>query len=170
MAKLSVMPGAWFRYIEFAGLAALLVIFVLVLLLPPKLSSQTLWIGSYVLQADLAIREEDRRRGLMFHLPLGEDKAMLFVFPQPQKVCMWMKYTFIPLSVAFVRSDGRIVNMADMSPLSTKGHCAKEDVLYALEVPRGWFDDREIVNGMAIKPLFPLQTPYHDRRLLSPWY
>lgn len=145
------MTDGWYRNIRLATLVGLLLILVFFLLLPPKLSSQTLWIGPYNLQADLAIREEDQQRGLQFHLPLDDGKAMLFVLPQQKKLCMWMKYTFMPLSVAFIRSDGMIVNMADMYPLSTKKHCAKEDVSYALEVPLGWFDDRGIGNGMVVR-------------------
>lgn len=150
---MAIYPGkiGWVRYIWPAGLVVLVVSVGIALSLPSGLSNRTLQIASHVLQVDIAAHEKARRCGLMFRLPLSDDKAMLFVFPQPQRVCMWMKYTFMALSVAFIHSDGTIIDMVDMSPLSLKKYCTRNEVLYALEVRKGWFNDRGINKGMKIK-------------------
>jgi uncharacterized membrane protein (UPF0127 family) len=75
---------------------------------------------------------------------------MLFVFDAPATHCMWMKNTYIPLSVAFLDEQGAIINIADMQPHSEESHCAVRPALYALEMTRGWFAQRGINPGMQL--------------------
>ena len=60
---------------------------------------------------------------------------------------MWMKNTYIPLSVAFLDEQGAIINIADMQPHSEQSHCSARPALYALEMTRGWFAERNIKAG-----------------------
>ena len=55
---------------------------------------------------------------------MAPSPGMLFVFDRPDKYCMWMKNTLIPLSVAFLDDRGTIVNIADMQPQTENPHCA----------------------------------------------
>jgi uncharacterized membrane protein (UPF0127 family) len=48
---------------------------------------------------------------------LGEDRGMLFVFPSEEDRSFWMKDTLIPLSIAYMDSEGRIVDIQDMKAL-----------------------------------------------------
>jgi hypothetical protein len=66
---------------------------------------------------------------------------------------MWMRNTYIPLSVAFVDDDGRIINIEDMTPHSEDNHCARQPARYALEMNRGWFAQRGIVPGSKLRGL-----------------
>jgi len=84
---------------------------------------------------------------------MGPNEGMLFLFPAPASVCMWMKNTYIPLSVAFIDESGKIVNIEDMEPQTTDSHCAKKQVRYALEMNRGWFKQKNIKPGSAIEGL-----------------
>lgn len=61
-----------------------------------------------------------------------------------------MKNTPIPLSIAFLADDGRIVNIADMQPLTLDPHCSHVPVRYALEVTQGGFRSKGIKPGMRI--------------------
>jgi uncharacterized membrane protein (UPF0127 family) len=70
-------------------------------------------------------------------LPDGE--GMLFIFEREQIVSFWMKDTLIPLSIAFVRTDGRITEIRDMKALDVTAVRSARSVRYALEVPQGWF-------------------------------
>ena len=81
---------------------------------------------------------------------LAANHGMVFVFAQTQPVCMWMKNTLVPLSVAFITAQGRIVNIADMQPQTEDVHCAQTEVRYALEAPLHWFAQRGIRPGMSV--------------------
>ena len=63
---------------------------------------------------------------------------MLFVFSSDQQAAFWMKDTFIPLSIAFIAADGRILEIQDMQPLSTDLHRPPSAYRYALEVNQGF--------------------------------
>ena len=57
-----------------------------------------------------------RQKGLMNRQQLGADEGMIFLWDAPVNGGFWMKDTQIPLSIAFVASDGKIVNIQDMEP------------------------------------------------------
>jgi uncharacterized protein len=115
----------------------------------------SLGIKSFQVQAEIADRPASRARGLMFRESLADNHGMLFVFDTPSRQCMWMKNTPLPLSVAFIKADGRIANIAQMQPQTETIHCASEDVLYALEMTQGWFWSRAIKPGDAVQGLPP---------------
>jgi uncharacterized membrane protein (UPF0127 family) len=106
-----------------------------------------------LVQAELAATQETRARGLMFREKLGQNEGMVFRFPAPRQICMWMKNTLIPLSVAFIGADGRIINIEDMRPQTTDEHCSQQVALYALEMRQGWFKQRNIKAGELVSGL-----------------
>ncbi len=80
----------------------------------------------------------DRARGLMHRKHLDADHGMLFDFGEPINAMMWMKNTYIPLDMLFIRSDGKIANIArDTVPLSTEILGSKGLVRYVLEINAG---------------------------------
>lgn len=103
--------------------------------------------GPRLLKAEVAATPAAREQGLMRRPALPENQGMLFVFPEPGRVCMWMKDTLIPLSVAFMDAQGRIINISDMQPGSLAVHCAEAPARYALEMNRGWFAKRSVQAG-----------------------
>jgi len=110
----------------------------------------TLQAGMYLIRAEVAGDVDSRARGLMFRERLGPNEGMLFVFEQPSTQCFWMRNTFVPLTIAFLADDGRIVNTADMEPKSEASHCSSEGVRFALEMERGWFAKRGLNRGDRI--------------------
>ncbi|MDO8299098.1 DUF192 domain-containing protein [Lacisediminimonas sp.] len=106
--------------------------------------------GMHVVRAEVAARNEDRAQGLMFRKKMGANEGMLFVFDEPQKICMWMKNTYIPLSVAFLDEKARIINIEDMAPQRLDSHCAQQPARYALEMNLGWFRQKNIKPGTEI--------------------
>lgn len=93
-------------------------------------------------------------KGLMFVEKLPENEGMLFVFPRKIYGGFWMKDTLIPLSIAFVDSDGEILNILNMEPC--KGNeCPiynpKLSYRYAIEVNIGWFEKNQIKEGDYVK-------------------
>ena len=87
---------------------------------------------------------QEREKGLMGRSHLPENSGMMFVFEEPKTYCFWMKNTLIPLSVGFIDAQGRLVQIAHMQPKSLQHHCAKQPVLYALEVNQGWFERNDV--------------------------
>ena len=82
---------------------------------------------------------ETRATGLMNRTQLAPDAGMLFVFQNEQQGAFWMKNTLIPLSIAFISSDGVIQEIQDMQPLSEELHRPARPYKYALEVNQGFF-------------------------------
>lgn len=106
--------------------------------------------GMYRIHAEVADTPATLQRGLMFRSELPEHSGMLFLFPGRGTQCMWMRNTLLPLSVAFLRDDGTIVNIEDMEPQTETSHCSSEPVRAALEMTQGWFAKRGVKPGMKI--------------------
>jgi len=152
------------RQLRFGGLAL-----VLLMLAAPASSARAqlpviaLGAGMHLIRAELAAGDASRMRGLMLRKSLGQNEGMLFVFDDSSRHCMWMKNTFVPLSVAFLDEAARVINIADMIPHSEQSHCATRPARYALEMQRGWFAERGIGDGATIRgivrPVPPVPPP-----------
>lgn len=106
----------------------------------PPLRTVELRSGGASILAELALTADERERGLMFRRELPEGRGMLFVFEADQRLAFWMKNTTIPLSIAYLSSDGTIREVRELEPLSLAPVQAERSVRYALEAPRGWFE------------------------------
>jgi uncharacterized protein len=92
----------------------------------------------HVFSVTLAETPVQREKGLMFvkHLPDGQ--GMLFDFKSEQDIAMWMKNTYIPLDMLFIRGDGRIARIAaNTTPMSTAIIPSVVPVRAVLEVAGG---------------------------------
>ena len=87
---------------------------------------------------EIADTDASRQRGLMFRQRLPEDRGMLFDFGVPREVSMWMKNTYIPLDMLFIRADGTVVYIAENTvPKSLDVIGVREKVLAVLELAGG---------------------------------
>jgi uncharacterized protein len=109
--------------------------------------------GMYLIRAEVANTFDTRATGLMFRKSLAPNEGMLFVFPEAEMECMWMKNTLIPLSVAFIDASGAIVSISEMQPQTETTHCAARPAKYALEMNRGWFASKGLRAGTVIRGL-----------------
>jgi len=109
--------------------------------------------GIYRIQAEIADSSETRQTGLMNRTSMPMNSGMLFVFEERAGHCFWMFSTKIPLSIAFIADDGKILNIEEMQAGSTNNHCPKAPVRFALEMNQRWFSDRVIVPGSVISGL-----------------
>ncbi|HEX6794522.1 MAG TPA: DUF192 domain-containing protein [Casimicrobiaceae bacterium] len=114
------------------------------------LPQRTLTIGKNKLIVEVASTPQTRETGLMNRFSLQQDHGMLFVFEVPQELAFWMKNTYIPLSIAFVDANGRILNIEDMRPQDESTHWSSGQALYAIEMRQGWFAARGIAAGDAV--------------------
>ena len=145
----------FFAYSRFTQLAFLLGAMVLPATADP-LVTHTLRIKGHEVRAEVAVTEQARLRGLMFRDSLAKNSGMLFAYPHPEVSAMWMKNTKIPLSVAFIDAGGRILNIAEMEPLSEEPHASAGAAAYALEMNLGWFRKNGIKAGDRIEGLSKL--------------
>ncbi|MFT6916222.1 MAG: uncharacterized membrane protein (UPF0127 family) [Motiliproteus sp.] len=123
-----------------------------------RLSSQsgemplvTLKINDQILHIEYAATLALRSVGLMHRTSLCQNCGMLFKFDNPRRVSMWMKDTFIPLDVAFIRSDGLITDIKALKPQDLTHISASEKILFALEMNRGWFKRHGITVGGTLQ-------------------
>jgi hypothetical protein len=100
---------------------------------------------------EVAQTPEERMYGLMGRKHLGRDEGMLFIFETEDYHGFWMKDTFLPLSIAFIGKDGRIVWIADMKPLTLDTHAPPKPILYALEMNKGWFSSHGVKVGDVVR-------------------
>jgi len=132
------------------------IILVAFLLWIPVTHSQSLfkiplYINNKEISVEVAKTAEETTRGLMGRKDLGKDEGMLFIFETEGHHGFWMKNTYIPLSIAFIDKEGRIVRITDMKPLTLESHLPPQPILYALEMKKGWFSKNGIKVGDVIK-------------------
>jgi uncharacterized protein len=94
--------------------------------------------GAELISVEIADTPALRERGLMFRHRLPPDRGMLFLYETPQPVAMWMKNTYIPLDMAFVRADGTVARIVEGAvPHSLDTIESGEPVAAVLEVAAG---------------------------------
>ena len=111
-------------------------------------------IGNETLDVELAETPQQLAKGLRFRETLAEDAGMLFIFPKPQRLSFWMKDASIPLSIAYIQPDGKIVQIRPMQPFDeTPIPSLSVSIAYALMVNQGWFERNGISAGTVIENL-----------------
>jgi uncharacterized protein len=110
---------------------------------------------------DVEVMRDDagRSRGLMFRRTMAPDHGMLFDFERDEPVTMWMKNTYLPLDMVFIRSDGTISRIAaDTEPLSTAIIPSGSPVQAVLELNAGTAAKLGIQPGDRIEhPMFKMR-------------
>jgi uncharacterized protein len=112
--------------------------------------------GTHVFGVEMALTPEEQARGLMFRRELPEKQGMLFDFKREQPTSFWMKNTYIPLDMIFIRADGRILNIAENTvPLSEALVSSTGPVRAVLEVIAGTTKRLGIAAGdRVVHPIF----------------
>jgi uncharacterized protein len=102
------------------------------------------------IKVEVVRTEQEKAKGLMFREKLEKDEGMIFVYGREEYLSFWMKNTRIPLSIAFLDKDGKIVDIQDMTPFSLQTRVSAFPAQYALEVNQGWFKQNGISVGQGI--------------------
>ena len=113
----------------------------------------TLTVQGEAFTVEVARTDAERQKGLMGRGSLGAREGMLFVFERDEHLDFWMKDTRIPLSIAFLSAEGKILEVVDMQPLSRKAIRSRFSSRYALELNQGKFS--EIGAGEGAQVVFP---------------
>jgi len=121
---------------------------------PQRLPKVRIRVGDVPLEAEVADAPAERERGMMFRRRLGPDEAMLFVFPAERTLGFWMKNTPVDLDLAYIASDGTILQISRLRAHDTRVVFSREPARMALEVPAGWLAAHGIREGdrVAVPP------------------
>src|SRR6476660_4258183 len=117
----------------------------------PKLATIKLWIGREEMISEMAITPIQEQTGMMFRTNMAENEGMIFVLSGPQRAGFWMMNTVLPLSAAYIDTDGKILELHDFKPHDTNTVYASHDnIQFVLETPQGWFERHKIEEGTVI--------------------
>jgi hypothetical protein len=107
----------------------------------------TLVINQHILNTQVACSNKDRAIGLMNLTSLAEDSGMIFFFADNNIHVFWMKDTLIPLSIAFVDSNWKIIDIKEMKANDETPVPSNGNSLYAIEANIHWFKNHNIKIG-----------------------
>jgi uncharacterized membrane protein (UPF0127 family) len=110
--------------------------------------------GADTVVAELARTPQERSDGLMYRETLEKGRGMFFVFTDSQIRSFWMSNTFIPLDIAYIDAELRIIDIQAMEPETTDPHPSAKPAMFALEVPQGWFAEMGISVGAQAHVVF----------------
>ena len=111
----------------------------------------TVGVGGHPASLQMAVSQAEQERGLMQRPDLGGDDGMLFVYPEPQSMSIWMRNTPEPLDLAYLTSDGSIAEIYALLPLDERPVTShSSEMQFALEMPKGWFSSHGIRRGDRI--------------------
>ena len=108
-------------------------------------------INNAKLKVKLAVTEKQMAKGLMNVTEIPENEGMLFCYPEERKLTFWMKSTPIPLSIAFIDKDKKIIQIEDLEPYDETSVQSDRAAKWALESNQGWFNQNNISVGDKIK-------------------
>jgi|ERR1051326_1136160 uncharacterized membrane protein (UPF0127 family) len=118
----------------------------------PKLPTIKLWLGAEELITEMAISPIQQETGMMYRTNMAENEAMIFVLPFEQQASFWMPNCPLPLSVAYINTDGVIQEIHPLEPYNTNSvFSAAANIRFALETPQGWFDRHHVNTGAIVR-------------------
>ena len=114
-------------------------------------------IGGEQFRIEVARSEEQKNRGLMHRRTLGERSGMIFVYEADEHLSFWMKNTTLPLTLAFLSSEGEILQIEELKPLSLRAVSSERAARYGLELPSGSLQRLGVKPGDRVRlpPDFP---------------
>jgi uncharacterized protein len=115
--------------------------------------------GERKFDIEVAVTPEEQARGLMFRTSLADTAGMLFPYNPARELEMWMKNTYIPLDMVFIRADGTILRIEERTePLSETIIASQGAAAAVLELAGGATSrlgvkpgDRTVYNSTAKK-------------------
>ena len=104
-----------------------------------------------VLKLEIADTPHSREHGLMDRKEMDENEGMLFKFDSPQVLKFWGMKTYIPLDIAFISPEHKIVKIDRIEPFCLKTVGSDTDCIMAIEANQGFFNSRKIKAGDHVR-------------------
>jgi uncharacterized protein len=111
---------------------------------------------------EVAADPATRARGLMGRREVPQGTGMVFLYPQDVAESFWMRNTLVPLSIAYVAGDGRVVSVAEMTPCAADpcpSYAPAGRYRYAVELAAGAFAAARVGPGARVVPVDPAALP-----------
>jgi uncharacterized membrane protein (UPF0127 family) len=111
---------------------------------------------------EVAATPAARQRGLMGRQRVPSGTGMVFLYPGDTTEAFWMKDTLVPLSIAFVAADGRVVAVREMVPCRADPcplYAPGRPYRYAVELAGGAFAAAGVGPGARVVPRDPERVP-----------
>ena len=121
-------------------------------------------IDSTILDVQIADTPDKMTEGLQFQQPLPYSQGMIFVFPQPQLVAMWMKDMQFPLDMIWFDSNGNVIHIEKNLAACVDGQpcpvydAQSQNTKYVLEVSSGFADKFNVTTKSKLVLLDNLQN------------
>jgi uncharacterized protein len=117
-----------------------------------KLPTLKLWLGAKEMMVEVARTPTQVATGMMFRRDIAENEGMIFVFARPHQAAFYMRNTTVPLSCAYIDTEGIILEIHNLVPLDETPVQANSDrVQYVLETKQGWFERNRVGIGAVIR-------------------
>jgi uncharacterized membrane protein (UPF0127 family) len=118
----------------------------------PKLATMKIYLGSEIMDTELALTGEQEETGMMFRTNIQETDSMLFVLPFTMQASFWMKNCPESISAAYINPDGTIAEIHHLEQNDTNPVLsASANIRFVLETREGWFTRHNITPGMVIR-------------------
>ena len=111
---------------------------------------QTIKVGNSKLNVNIVRKPSQMAKGLMGISKMPKDEGMLFSYPEEKILSFWMKSTPLPLSIAFIDKNKKIIQIEDLKPFDETSVKSIKPAMWALEVNKGWFCGNKIKIGDKI--------------------
>ncbi len=119
----------------------------------------TLRVGEGIIKAKMARNSKERAKGLSSAEYLPENEGMLFVLPENRKAVFHMRGVHIPLTIAFIDGEGKLLEIRNMEPGRPEiSYASPQDTRFALEVNQGWFERNRVREGDSVQFLDPIPS------------
>lgn len=103
-------------------------------------------------ESEVVYTPAGRQRGLMYRRDLGQDAGMLFLFPSEQPLSFWMRNTYLPLDMIFIRADLTVLGVVENAePLTETSRRVPGVSQYVLEVNAGYCRQHGIAEGTRVE-------------------
>jgi len=111
--------------------------------------------GTHTIDVEVTETPAEKAQGLMFRTRLADTSGMLFFYDTPQEITMWMRNTYIPLDMVFIRADGVVHRIeARTEPLSENIVASRGDVTACLELAGGAAERLSLKPGDKVEHRF----------------
>ncbi len=136
----------------------------------PRLQTMKMFVGPHELTTELALKPTEIYTGMMWRTNLPEGEGMLFAFADATPRSFYMKNTYVPLSIAYIDTEGVIQEIHDLEPRNEESvPSTANNIQFCLEVPQGWFQRHSVVPGAVVRTQYgALKTTFSFRPIQQP--